>query len=79
MSPAADPDTPLYVGESTNILARLGSHAGDRQKRYLIERVQLIRCEDEYTMHATEGRLIGHYRPLFNQQGLSAQTIEGAA
>lgn len=63
------PQIPVYVGESTNILGRLGSHLGDRNKRPMIFRVQLIRCTDEESMHHTEARLIAELRPRFNVVG----------
>jgi hypothetical protein len=65
-----DPDTPIYVGKSTNILARLGAHMLDGEKRPVTRRVQLFRCETADVMDDTELLLIRHYRPPFNQLGL---------
>ena len=38
-----DADCPTYVGKSTNLLGRLGSHSID--KRAQIRRVTLLRCK----------------------------------
>uniref|UniRef100_A1UJS0 Excinuclease ABC, C subunit domain protein n=2 Tax=unclassified Mycobacterium TaxID=2642494 RepID=A1UJS0_MYCSK len=65
-----DPNTPLYVGQSTNILSRLGAHMGDKTKRALVKRVQLIRCSTE-KLADTEWRLIQHYQPPLNVVGCS--------
>ncbi len=64
-----DAETPLYVGQSTNILARLGSHMADREKRRLTKRIQILRCTNRFSMEDNEARLIRYYRPLFNITG----------
>ena len=64
-----DPDTPVYVGKSTNILSRIGNHMGNRGKRDLTGRIQLLRCRDTAAMDETESRLIRHYRPKLNIAG----------
>lgn len=61
-----DDACPLYVGQSTNVLARLGSHLGDRNKRGHVERVTLIRCRGPREMDLTERELIKHHRPPWN-------------
>jgi hypothetical protein len=66
-----DPDIPLYVGQSTNVFARIGQHLGDPRKRALMKRLQLIRCDAEHVMNAAEARLIRSYGPVFNVQGVS--------
>ncbi|OHV52786.1 MULTISPECIES: GIY-YIG nuclease family protein [unclassified Frankia] len=65
-----DPDRPLYVGKSTNILARLGQHMSDSTRRYRVQRVTVIRCRDGRQMDRTEGRLIEEYQPTLNIQGI---------
>ena len=64
-----DPDTPVYVGSSGNVLNRTGSHMGDRRKRDQVRRIQFLRCQDAETMVETELRLIRHYRPTLNIAG----------
>jgi hypothetical protein len=61
-----DAPKPIYVGQSMNILSRLGSHLTDRSRRYRIRWVTLFRCESASQMGETEHRLIRHYRPELN-------------
>ncbi|MCW2652032.1 MAG: Excinuclease subunit-like protein [Mycobacterium sp.] len=61
-----DPDTPIYVGQSRNILSRLGSHMKDEKKRDMTRRLQLIRCPDETTMDNMERVLIRKHQPPLN-------------
>lgn len=61
-----DPDVPVYIGESTNVLGRLDTHLRDCDKGPLTRRVQLIQCRTEDAMHALERSLIRQCRPLFN-------------
>lgn len=63
-----DPDVPLYVGQSTNLFGRLGSHLNDHDKRDHIIKVGIIRCADGMSMCETETRLIGLYKPPWNVQ-----------
>ena len=58
---------PLYVGQSTNLLARLGSHMSDSGKRSETARIQLIRCADVAEMSSLERELIELYRPRLNK------------
>lgn len=60
---------PIYVGQSSNVLNRLGSHMGDPEKRAATKRIQLIRCDDREKMLETELHLIGEYRPILNVNG----------
>jgi hypothetical protein len=62
-----DPERPVYVGKSTNILTRLGSHMGEATKRRLTTRIELLRCNGTPVMDRTEIRLIRQYRPLLNK------------
>lgn len=66
-------DAPIYVGQSTNVLSRLGTHLGNRDKRRLTRRVQLLRCTNKNVMDRTEGFLIRKFQPIFNIQGVGAQ------
>lgn len=68
-----DPAIPVYVGQSTNILARLGNHLQDKKKRSLVRRVQLIECESIPAMMALESKLIIEYRPLLNVAGVPVE------
>ena len=62
-------ERPVYVGQSANILARLGAHFGNRAKRRLITKIQLVRCATRHVMDTTEADLIAHYRPQLNIAG----------
>lgn len=66
----ADDDRPLYVGLSTNVLARLGQHMSNRERRYGVQRVSLIKCKSHAQMESTESRLIGEYQPIWNVIGV---------
>jgi hypothetical protein len=68
-----DDKVPLYVGKSTNVLARIGDHLRDPARRYRIHWVTLIRCRTERRMEETEGRLIRKYRPELNTAGIPAE------
>lgn len=69
----ADDVTPLYVGQSKNVLGRLGSHLESASKREKIERVTLVRCPTAAAMAKTELRMIRHYRPPWNRYGLETR------
>ncbi|HUZ52658.1 MAG TPA: GIY-YIG nuclease family protein [Streptosporangiaceae bacterium] len=62
-----DDTTPVYVGQSGNILARLGTHLGNTEKRAGIGWVTLIRCTSERAMMRREADLIRKYRPAWNK------------
>lgn len=62
----SDPEAPIYVGQSRNILSRLGSHLQDSAKRKMVKRVQLIRCKSAGDMDRLELQLIREYRPRLN-------------
>ena len=65
-----DPEIPLYVGQSRNVLGRLGGHLQDPDKNPHVRQVALIRCDDRDAMHRTEWRLIRHYQPPWNTVGI---------
>ena len=65
-----DDSTPIYVGKSTNILARLGDHMSNPARRHRVRKVTLIRCKNQLTMDRTEDRLIRRYRPELNIAGV---------
>jgi len=54
-------DRPLYVGRSSNVLARVGSHMNDPKRRHRIARVTLVRCLTAAVAAETEARLIDLY------------------
>lgn len=59
-------DKPLYVGQSRNVLARLGSHASDPMKRYRMTDITLNAFESEREMVEAEARLIKELQPELN-------------
>lgn len=65
-----DPERPIYVGQSTNLLSRLGQHMTDAAKRDMTRRVTVVRCEDRAEMDRTEDRLIQCYQPVLNIRGV---------
>jgi predicted GIY-YIG superfamily endonuclease len=60
-------ETVIYVGQSTNVFSRVGSHLTS-EKSSLLTGVSFIRCESEQEMLQLEWSLIRHYRPRFNLQ-----------
>lgn len=68
-----DPDRPLYVGLSSNVLSRLGSHLGDGYRRKRITAVTLTRFATHKKMVEAEVRLIAHYLPPWNTRGCEAR------
>jgi hypothetical protein len=58
---------PVYIGQSGNILARLGSHLGDPSKRAGVGWITLIRCTSQQAMMRREAELIRKYRPAWNR------------
>lgn len=64
-----DLEQPLYIGRSTNVLARLGAHLGHGTKRRSVRKVSMIRCPTEQVMCKVEERMIRIYRPPWNSVG----------
>lgn len=60
-----DDERPLYVGQSTNILSRLGSHLSDPKKRRAVRRVTVLPLAAN-KMDAVEAELIALHRPVWN-------------
>lgn len=73
-----DPERPVYIGQSINVISRLGTHLSDRQKRSLTRRIQLIKCCGKRSMDSTEMRLIAEYKPLLNIAGNVENQMKGA-
>jgi predicted GIY-YIG superfamily endonuclease len=71
----ADDETPLYIGQSRNILSRLGSHMANNDRRYAVKSVQVIKCSGEATMKRTEAALIREYNPPLNVAGCVARLV----
>jgi predicted GIY-YIG superfamily endonuclease len=61
--------TPLYIGQSQNVLGRLGDHMRNKDKRFMVTSIQLIKCSGEATMKRTEAALIKEYNPPMNTVG----------
>lgn len=64
--------TPIYVGKSANIFARIGDHMRDPARKKHIGWVTLIRCENIARMDKAERYWIRHYQPVLNIQGIEA-------
>jgi hypothetical protein len=67
---AEDADRPVYVGKSTNLMARLGAHMTAQDRRHRIRTISIIRCKTELSMNITEGKLIERHQPELNVQGV---------
>lgn len=65
-----NPDHVLYVGQSTNVLGRMGSHFGVLVKRAKIKRATVYRASTKEEMDAEERRLIRLHRPPWNTIGV---------
>lgn len=60
-------NTPLYVGESCNVLRRIGDHLGTPEIVAQVARVSIVPC-DEVERRALEAFLIAYYRPALNRR-----------
>lgn len=69
----------IYVGQSTNVLSRLGSHLNDRTKRRRVDRIDLIECSDRRQMDDVESRLISEYQPDLNVRGIRRSSFTQSA
>lgn len=67
--------TPIYVGQSTSVVARIHTHMKDPMKSRLMRRVQLVRCPDKRAMDELELRLIKFYQPTLNRAGVSVNSF----
>jgi hypothetical protein len=65
--------TPLYVGSSQNVLARVGSHLGEAAKRRAVTRVTITRYETRGAMLDAERALIERYNPPLNIVGVKRE------
>ncbi len=59
-----DERVPLYVGRTTRLLSRLGTH--DARFGKDIHGVELIRCHSMSELVEEEKRLIRYYKPTYN-------------
>lgn len=59
-------DEVVYVGQSKNVLSRLGAHASDKNKRPHMETVEMIWCRSKEDMDRIERELIVAHTPRFN-------------
>lgn len=64
----AQDDVPLYVGQSRNVLSRVGSHMGGRFKKVGVKRVRFNKFAHQYEMAEAERMLIKELQPKFNEQ-----------
>ena len=62
--------TVIYVGQSTNLLGRLGDHLRNPEKRDCAT-IQILRCDSKNHMDDVETALIKLYRPKLNTRGVS--------
>ena len=66
-----NPDQPIYIGQSSNVCGRLGTHVSSNYG-WRIKDVTLIRCQSEEQMKITEAELIDLYQPELNRAGKRA-------
>jgi hypothetical protein len=62
---------PIYIGQSGNVLGRIGEHLRAPDRRERIRHVSLIRCSSRGAMSRTERQLIAQYRPELNVAGVA--------
>lgn len=72
-----NPNTPLYVGRSTNVFSRVGTHMDNPRRRRSIQGVQFIRCRNADTMVNLEWTLILKFQPPWNIQGIVGRRAAG--
>ena len=63
-----DEDRPIYVGQSVNVMGRVGSHMTS-DKGPLTRKVQIVRCSSREQMCELESSLIELYQPPMNIVG----------
>jgi hypothetical protein len=63
-----DEERPIYVGQSINVMGRVGSHMTS-DKGPLTRRVQIVRCASREQMCELESALIELYQPPMNIAG----------
>lgn len=61
-----DPNTPLYIGKSTNVFSRLGDHLKVPARRAGTQRIAVRLCKSKAEIDMVERSLIDHYRPEWN-------------
>lgn len=64
-------DEIMYVGQSRNILSRLGQHMTNRERRHKVDHIALFRCKNERAMTELEDHLIADNRPPWNIRGIT--------
>jgi len=62
-----DEERPVYIGQSTKVLARLGQHMSDADKRSRTKPIEVIHCTSAEEMNTTEQELIGELEPYLNR------------
>jgi hypothetical protein len=67
----------LYVGMSTNLLARLGKHVTDPFRRQHVASISLVECEDERQLRRLEIAAIQEHRPPWNIADLGVTVARG--
>ena len=72
-----DHSCPIYVGQSTNVMGRLGSHVNTKGAQ--IRCVTLLRCRSQRQMEGIETRMIDHYQPPLNIRGTRGPDMALAA
>ena len=73
----SNPDTPLYVGRSTNVFARVGAHMNNRRRRGSVRGVQFLRCANATVMAELEWTLILKFQPPWNVLGIVGRLTAG--
>lgn len=73
----ANPERPLYVGQSTNVFSRVGTHMDNPRRRPSIRDVQFIRCHNAVTMMELESALILKFDPPWNIKGVPSWRAAG--
>lgn len=57
----------LYIGQSRNVLNRLGRHMVAPDRAHLVRSVDVFECADAIEMSSLEARLIRYYKPPLNK------------
>ncbi len=57
-------DVPVYIGQSSNVFARVAAH--ERDKKKMFDRVRIMKCRKDRKMY-WEKKLIKAYKPIHNK------------
>lgn len=68
-------EEPAYIGQSTNVLGRVGNHLRNPERAPLITRIAVLPCSSKAEMAKLERSLIAQYCPPWNLVSLPRDVL----